>query len=244
MQRAYHRWYSHRVGRNMEVLVFGHAGERVLVFPTRQGRFYDYENWGLVEAVRDRVERGSLQLYCVDSFDSQSLYDWGISPRQRVEHLRWFEEYVLCEVLPLSCALNPDSTLVAHGCSIGAFHAVNIAFRHPQLFRRVVALSGRFDLTHAYAWYPDLFSGYYDTDVYFNTPNHYLPNLTDEDSLRNMRALDIRIVVGEQDYFYGSNRQLSEALWSKGVWHAFRVWEGRAAHAPHYWREMVAHHLG
>jgi esterase/lipase superfamily enzyme len=242
MQRAYHRWYSHRVGRDMELLVFGHAGERVVVFPTRQGRFYDYENWGLLEAVRDRIEAGRLQLYCVDSFDSQSLYDWGISPRERVERLRWFEEYILCEVLPLSHALNPHAPLVAHGCSIGAFHAVNIAFRHARLFSRVVAFSGRFDLTHAYAWYPDLFSGYYDAAVYFNTPNHYLPNLTDETLLASLRALDIRLVVGEHDYFFPSNRELSEILWSKGIWHAFRVW-GRAAHAPQYWRTMVAQYL-
>src|ERR1700761_175428 len=99
MHRAYHKWYSHRVGREMELLVFGHAGERVLVFPTRQGRFYDYENWGLVDAIRDRIEAGHVQLYCVDSYDSHSLYDWGCAPWERIERLRWFEEYVLCEVL-------------------------------------------------------------------------------------------------------------------------------------------------
>jgi esterase/lipase superfamily enzyme len=244
MRRDYHRWYSRRVERDMEVLVFGHAGDRVLVFPTRQGRFYDYENWGLVDAVRDRIEAGHIQLFCVDSFDSTSLYNWNIAPWERIARHRAYEEYVLCEVLPLSESINPGSRLIAHGCSIGAYHAVNIAFRHPWLFRKVVGFSGRYDLTHEYAWYRDLFSGYYDESIYFNTPNHFIPNLTDESILHALRSLDIRLVVGEDDYFLESNRQLSAALWRKGVWHTFDVWPHRAAHAPRYWREMAERHIG
>ncbi|WP_295438711.1 hypothetical protein [uncultured Thiodictyon sp.] len=41
MNREYHRWYSERLGRTMELLVFGHAGAKVLVFPTRDGRFHE-----------------------------------------------------------------------------------------------------------------------------------------------------------------------------------------------------------
>jgi len=227
----------------MELLVFGHAGERVIVFPTRQGRFYDYENWGMVDAVRHRIDAGELQLYCVDSHDSYSLYDWGIPPWERIARHHDFEEYILCEVLPLTQRLNDHPALVAHGCSIGAFHAVTIAFRHPWLFRRVVGFSGRYDLTHAYAWYRDLFSGHYDANVYFHMPNHFVPNLTEPHVLQQLRSLDIRLAIGEADYFIESNRLLSAALWEKGIWHAFDVLPGRAAHSPPYWREMAARHL-
>jgi esterase/lipase superfamily enzyme len=226
----------------MELLVFGHAGDRVVVFPTRQGRFYDYENWGLVDAVRDRIEAGSLQLYCIDSCDSQSLYDFGIAPWDRIARHRAFEEYVLCEVLPFSWSLNAHSPLVAHGCSIGAYHAVTIAFRHPWLFRKVVGLSGRYDLTREFAWYRDLFSGYYDENIYFHTPNHFIPNLASDEILRQLRALDIRLAIREGDFFIESNRDLSAALWAKGVWHAFDVWPG-TGHAPRTWRDMAARHL-
>lgn len=243
MNREYHRWFSPRVNREMELLVFGHAGDRVLVFPTRQGRFYDYENWGMVEAVRDRIEAGELQLLCVDSYDSHSLYAWEFAPRERIVRHHAFEEYILGEVLPFTETLNPDARLVAHGCSIGAYHAVTIAFRHPALFAKVVALSGRYDLTRAITWYPDLFSGYYDSDIYFHTPNHFIPNLADESILARLRGLDIRLAVGQTDYFFESNHALSEALWAKGIWHAFDVWPGRSAHAPRYWREMAPRHL-
>jgi esterase/lipase superfamily enzyme len=33
MQRQYQRWYSHSLGRDMELLVFGHAGPPIIVFP-------------------------------------------------------------------------------------------------------------------------------------------------------------------------------------------------------------------
>jgi esterase/lipase superfamily enzyme len=242
MRREYHEWYSHRVQRTMELLVFGHAGDRVIVFPTRQGRFFDYENWGIVERLHERIDAGAMQLFCVDSHDSYGLYNFEIAPWERIERHRWFEEYILCEVLPFTSSINPDSRLVAHGCSIGGYHAVNIAFRHPSRFAKVVGLSGRYDLTHEYAWYRDLFSGFYNAEIYFHTPNHFIPNLSDPGALRHMRALDIRLAIGEDDFFVESNRNLSEALWSKGVWHAFDIWPGKA-HTPHAWREMAARHL-
>jgi esterase/lipase superfamily enzyme len=58
----------------MELLVFGHGGARVIVFPTREGRFFDYENFGLVASLSHRIEAGRIQLFCVDSVDSESLY--------------------------------------------------------------------------------------------------------------------------------------------------------------------------
>jgi len=242
MNREYHRWYSHRVHREMELLVFGHAGDRVLVFPTRQGRFYDYEDWGIVDAVRDRIEAGRLQLFCVDSYDSEGLYRHDIAPWERIGRHQQFEEYILCEVVPFTQVRNAGSRLVAHGCSLGAYHAANIAFRHPWLFGKVVSLSGRYDLTRAFASYHDLFGGYYDTTIYFHTPAHFVPNLADERHLRPLRSLDIRLAVGQGDHFIESNHQLSAALWDKGVWHAFDVWPGKA-HTPRSWREMVARHL-
>src|SRR5215469_400536 len=99
MNREYHKWFSPSLGREMELLVFGHAGARVLVFPTRQGRFYDYENWRQIEAVADRIEEGALQLICVDSVDSESLYCDGCPPSRRIARHREYEAYIMEEVL-------------------------------------------------------------------------------------------------------------------------------------------------
>ena len=72
MKREYHKWSSPALGRDMELLVFGHDGPPALVFPTSCGRFFEFEDRGMVNAVRDKLEHGHLQLICVDSIDSES----------------------------------------------------------------------------------------------------------------------------------------------------------------------------
>ncbi|MFO7642686.1 MAG: alpha/beta hydrolase-fold protein [Candidatus Competibacteraceae bacterium] len=238
MNREYHRWYSHRLGRDMELLIFGHGGAKVLVFPTRCGRFHEYENMGLVGALRHKIEHGQLQLYCVDSIDEESFYCFWSRPWDRVHRHLQYESYLLDEVLPLMWVKNSHPCVISHGCSFGAFHAVNFAFRHPRVFRKVVALSGRYDLTESVDDFRNLFDGHYDDQVYFNTPNHFLPNLGDSWLLDHLRRLDIVMVIGDQDPFLDNNRRLSESLWRQGVWHAMHVWQGRA-HSPKYWRKMV-----
>jgi esterase/lipase superfamily enzyme len=242
MRREYRKWYSQRLQRSMELLIFGHAGARVLVFPTRAGRFYDYEDWGMVGALRHHLDEGWLQLFCVDSVDSESLYAFWRPPHERMQRHAQYEAYLRDEVLPLSCALNANPCLIAHGCSLGAYHAVNIAFRHPHLFCKVVALSGRYDLTEAVGSFPSLFDGYYDEQIYFHTPSHFVPNLHDPQVIEQMRRLEIILVCGEHDCFAENNRRLSQALWDKGIWNALHVWQGEA-HRARYWREMVRMYL-
>ncbi|AFL74681.1 esterase family protein [Thiocystis violascens] len=238
MNREYHRWYSHRLGREMELLVFGHAGAKVLVFPTRDGRFHEYEDLRLVESLRHKIEAGQLQLYCVDSIDWESLYCFWNHPADRIRRHHAFEDYVLNEVLPLMAAKNPHPCTISHGCSLGAFHAVNIAFRHPHLFRKVAAFSGRYDLSLNVEDFRDLFGGHRDDLTYFHTPTQYLPNLGCPDRLAALRRLDIVLVVGSQDPFLDNNRYLSRLLWDKGIWHTLHEWDGRA-HQGHAWRRMA-----
>ncbi|GMQ79550.1 MAG: hypothetical protein BMS9Abin02_2149 [Anaerolineae bacterium] len=74
MKREYHRWYSPSLARDMELLIFGHSGARLLVFPTSMGRFFEWEDRGMIGSLSDQIERGWLQLTCVDSIDEDSWY--------------------------------------------------------------------------------------------------------------------------------------------------------------------------
>jgi esterase/lipase superfamily enzyme len=242
MNRAYHKWFSPYLGREMELLVFGHAGARVLVFPTRGGRFFDYENWGMVDAIREKLERGWLQLFCVDSVDAESLYCHSCPPHERIKRHLQYEGYIVHEVLSFTRKLNSNMFLIAHGCSMGAYHALNFAFRHPQLVGKLVALSGRYDLTRPVEDFRDLFDGYYDQTIYFNTPCHFVPNIHDEQQLEALRRMDITFVVGAADPFLASNCALSHGLQQIGVEHTFMVWEGRA-HKARHWRRMAELYL-
>lgn len=226
----------------MELLVFGHAGAKVIVFPTRDGRFHEYEDLRIVEQLAPKIDSGHLQLYCVDSIDHDSLYCGWKHPADRMLRHIQFEDYILNEVFPFMESKNGHECTIAHGCSLGAYHAGNIALRHPHLFRKLAAFSGRFDLTEPLEWFGDLFDGYYDENIYFHTPGHFLPNLESEKSLRKLRNMDVVLVVGEEDPFLGSNRHISEQLWSKGVPNRLEIWKERA-HRGYYWRRMAPLYL-
>lgn len=236
MYRDYHRWYSPNLGRDMELLVLGHAGARVLIFPTSQGRFFEYEDRGMVANLVDQIDQGQLQLFCVDSVDAESFYCRWAHPSGRIRRHAQYEAYLLEEVLPLSQTLNPNPFLITHGCSFGAYHALNLALRHPHRVGRVLAVSGKYDMT-------SFFDGYYDDLIYFHTPRHYVPNLTDGAMLDAMRRMDIILAVGKDDPNIEDNRAMSGALWAKGVGNALREWDGWCHDWP-YWSQMVHQYIG
>jgi esterase/lipase superfamily enzyme len=242
MHREYYNWFSHRLNRDMELLVFGHAGAKVMVFPTRDGRFHEYEDLRIVDSLADKINAGELQLWCLDSIAWETFYCFWRHPADRIQRHIQYEEYVLNEVMPLMNQLNPNPVTIAHGCSLGAFHASNMAFRYPQFFQKLAVFSGRYDLTMNVEAFQDLFSGYYDENIYFHTPTHFLPNLDCDWRLEHLHDMEIVMVVGDADPFLHNNQQLSELLDSKGVQHRLHVWEGRA-HRGHYWRKMAALYL-
>ena len=55
--------------RGGTVIRYGHWGRPVVVFPSERGRAWDYENNGMVDAVRDLIDDGRVKLYFVDSVD-------------------------------------------------------------------------------------------------------------------------------------------------------------------------------
>ena len=222
----------------MELLVFGHAGAKVLIFPTREGRFYEYENLGMVDVLAHKIHDGHLQLVCVDSIDPETFYCHWSHPADRIQRHIQFEEYILNEVIPFISDKNPHPTLIAHGCSLGAFHAANLAFRHPHLFQKLCAFSGRYDLTMAVECFYNLLDSYYDENIYYHTPTHFLPQLECAWRLEHLRQMDIVLAVGKEDPFLGNNYYLSQILWSKGIWHALHEWDGRA-HRGSSWRQMA-----
>jgi esterase/lipase superfamily enzyme len=242
MHREYHKWWSPNLGREMELLVFGHSGAKVLVFPTRGGRFYEYENLRLVDTLADKIHSGYLQLYCVDSVDIESMYCFWAHPHGRISRHIQFEEYILQEVFPLMAQKNDHPCTISHGCSLGAFHAANIFFRHPHLFSRLVAFSGRYDLTWQVESFSDLFDGFYNEDIYYHTPTHFLQNLNCQEKLRHIIESDIVLTIGREDPFLQNNHLLSEILNKKGVPHQMYEWDGRA-HRGHYWRQMAPLYL-
>ncbi len=238
MKREYHRWHSPALGRDMELLVFGHAGERLLVFPSRKNRFFEYEDHGMVHSLRHRLAAGQLQMVCVDGIDEEALYCFEKQPEERIARHMQYERYIIEEVLPFSAKLNPRTLLTAHGCSFGAYHAVTFALRHPERFARAVAFSGRYDLTLHVGDFHSLFHGFYDDSLRAIMPSHFLPPITSAPLLRKLRKLRLTLIIGEDDPFYENNVELCATFAAKKIPHELHAWCG-GAHRFRYWRQMA-----
>src|SRR4051812_21146637 len=145
MKRDYRKWWSPALEREMELLVFGERGTPVIVFPTSMGRFYQWEDFGMIEHMRTRIDEGWLQLWCVDSIDGESLYAKTKTWQQRATRYLGYELYVLDEVVPAIRAENDVDFLIAVGASFGALHAVTFATRRPGIIRKAIGLSGAYD---------------------------------------------------------------------------------------------------
>ncbi len=220
----------------MEMLIFGHAGNPTLVFPTSQGRFFEYEDRGMVGALAHKLEHGQLQLFCVDSVDSESWYNRGVHPRQRVERHMTYESYLLHEVLPLIKQKNQSLSLAVTGCSFGGYHAVNFALRHPDVVTHCYSMSGAFDIKQ-------FLDGYYDNDCYFNSPHDYLQNMGDPWYLDRYRHNWYLLATGNHDFCWNDNEMLAIHMRNKSMNHRVDVWGDGTGHDWPWWHRMAEQYL-
>ncbi len=236
MNREHHKWYSPALNRDMELLIFGHAGARVLVFPTSMGRFYEWEDREMMQTLAEHIEQGWLQLYCVDSVDKESWYAREKHPAERALRQTQYEGYLLNEVLPLSTQKNRNPFLITTGASFGAYHAISFGLRHPHLVGRAIGMSGIYDIT-------DWTDGFYDESIYFHNPLDFISNEHDPNRLAALRHVDIIMAVGRDDQLRESSERLSTILWDKGIGNALRLWDGWAHDWP-WWHQMIKLYIG
>jgi esterase/lipase superfamily enzyme len=236
MKREYHRWHSPSLDRDMELLAFGHAGARVLAFPTSMGRFYQWEDFGLVGALGEHLEQGWIQLFCVDSVDGESWYAKHLPPADRARRHAQYDRYLVSEVLPFTAQANPNPFLMTTGPSFGAYHAVNFALRYPQVVNRTIGMSGLYDIAR-------FTGGYTDDLVYYHNPCAFIANEHEPERLEALRRQDIILPIGRTDPSYPNNERFSEILWSKGIGHALRTWDGWAHDWP-WWQQMIQRYIG
>lgn len=236
MHRAYRKWWSPSLGRDMELLVFGHGGIPVLVFPSSMGRFYEWEDFGMVEALTPQLAHGHNRLLCLDSVDAESFYNRVAPPAYRLARHAQYERYVIDEVLPFARHLSGQDFIIAAGASFGAYHAANLVFKHPGRFGKLIALSGAYDIR-------SFLNGHYDDAVYFNNPVDYLPNLQDPHLLAALRRTRLVLTAGEYDPCKDANLRISHLLHQKGIPHTFDFLSGAFGHDWPWWRALIQKHI-
>lgn len=213
------------------MLVYGHAGYPVIIFPTTMGRYYESKDFKLIESVSWFLEQGLIQIYCPDSMDMHSWYNKSIHPADRVKNHNWYDQFILNEVVHNIRTEKSIPKVCVAGASFGGYHAANFAFRHPESVSHLFSMSGAFDVK-------SFMDGYYDDNVYFNNPVDYLPDSNHPD----LWQMNIVLGAGEWDICLEANKTLSGILNNKGIKHWFdiRKW---AEHDWPIWRDMFPHYL-
>ncbi len=235
MNEHYVRWHTRHLSRDFEMLVFGHGGYPVILFPTSLGRYYQNKDFGLIEAVGPLLDAGRIRIYCPDGIDEQSWYNKGIAPVDRVRTHEAYENVILHDVVPRAMHETGHARVCLAGASFGAYHAMNFALRHPDLAGYCLCLSGSFEIR-------SFLDGYYDERCYFQNPVDYLPNLNDPWFLERLRHMGIVLGTGDRDNCRDRNLHFSHLLHAKGIAHFLddRKWCG---HDWNYWRDMFPQYV-
>jgi esterase/lipase superfamily enzyme len=226
------------------VIAYGHYGRPVLVFPAEQGRAWDFENNGMIDAVADLIDAGRVKFYCVDSADDYSWSDRSAPIDERARRHEEYEAWILGSVAAWIAGDCGDQVEIATmGCSLGAYHAVNIALKHAHVFPLALGFSGNYDPTTWHAW------GEPGDATYFNNPMAYVANL-DGGHLDWLRErLSLLLIVGQGAWEVSptgalpSTRALADLLASKGIRHELDVWGFDTPHDWPSWRAQLRHHL-
>ena len=217
----------------MELLVFGHGGRPMIVFPTSMGAFFEYEDRGMVGALAGKLEHGALQLICVSTVDAETFYARDRHPRARVERYLAYERYLIEDVMSFVSQGSGSPTAGVTGCSFGAYHAFTMALRHPDIFTSCIPMGGAFDVSR-------FLDGYGDLDSYLLSAPQFLPRLQDPWFLDRYRRNKWVLVTGERDICRADTEQAAGLLRAKGIPHSLHVWEHGSEHDWPEWRRMAA----
>lgn len=237
MTAQYFKEHSCQLGRDMEFKVFGGSGRLCLAFAPQNGRFYDFENFGMVETLRPWLDSGRLMLVCVDSIDGETWSDATGDPRRRIELQEAWFRYVTQELLPRARQLGvTHGKAIVTGCSMGGVHAGNFFFRRPDLFDTMISLSGLF---HADYFFHD----YMDDLVYQNSPLHFLKNMPDDHPYMALyRRSQIICCVGQgawEDDLLDGTRRLDVLLREKNIPAWVDYWGFDVSHDWCWWQKQL-----
>jgi esterase/lipase superfamily enzyme len=239
MHREYHRWHSPRLGRDMGIAVYGHYGQPILGFPTSGGDEWELEGQGMIGALADFLAAGRIKIFTASSNTAEGFYNKHAHPLHRSWVQRRYDEHIRWEVIPFiqDHVHSHDIGVTTMGASLGAYHAANTLFKHPDVVKRCYALSGVYDMKR-------FMDGMYDENFYFNNPVDYLPGLSDPYLLRALSTCEIHIATGSGPWEDSSHSyRLSEILRQRGIQHHLDDWGPMGGHDWPYWKHQMREYV-
>lgn len=239
MIKQKHSWISKYLDKEMELVHYGHYGLVFLMFPATSDDCYEFELNGALDLVQNYVEKGKCSIFSLSSLNFESWLNPEKNEKEKLEIQINYYQYIIEEVLPfIFQECGGPIPIIPTGGGIGAYHSSNLFFKRPDLFYGVVSMSGTYNLEH-------FTNGYFDEQCYFNSPIHFLPNLTDEYWLSFLRNKDhIYLLTGSGDNEHPENLEdFIGILNNKKIKHNTEFWGREWHHDWTTWKSMLLYIL-
>jgi len=232
------KWHSERLGQEVAVVRWGDIGTPVLVFPTAGGDAEEIERFHLIAAVAPLLDAGRIKLYSCDSIAGRAWITQEGDDRHRARVQNQFHEFVYREVVPairMDCQ-DPAIEIIATGASIGAYNALAVTCRYPDVFRAAICMSGTYNLERFVDADKTL-------DFYYASPLHFLGDMQGE----HLEALKRRFVLlasgqGRAEDI-GESWRVAHLLGLKGIPNRVDPWGPDWHHDWPTWRRMLPQYL-
>ncbi len=235
MEKETGSWYSPALGQDMPIVSYGHSGFALLLVPTAAADYLEYERFLMIDALKPFIESGKMRVFSVNSINNESWLNNEMLPEHKAIRHNQFNDYIFFEVAPyIRNKAGADTMIFVSGASFGALHSMNLFLKRPDIINGAISMSGVYDLT-------EYTKGFWDDQVYFNSPIHYIPNLEDPFFLDRIKASHhIHIYTGSGNYEDpDANRRFSEVLNNKGIHHDLDIWGADIDHDWPTWRAML-----
>jgi len=239
MEKSLFGWHSPILEKEMPIAIYGHYGFALLLVPTAAADYLEYERFQMMDVLTPQIESGKVKVYSINSINNESWLNNQMDPRHKSIRHQQFNDYVFNEVIPfIRTNSSPDTPVITCGASFGALHSMNLFLKRPDIINGVIAMSGVYDLT-------EYTKGYFDDDVYFNSPMHYMPNLADHNTLEQIRKSNhLHILTGSGSYEDpASSGRFAKILYDKGINYELDVWGSEWPHDWNTWREMLPKYI-
>jgi len=239
MKRELFNWHSSALQKDMPIVRYGDYGFAILLVPTAAADYLEYERFQLMETLTPYINSGKVQIFSINSINNESWLNNEMLGEHKAIRQNQFNEYVYNEVIPfIKTNTSAETPIITCGASFGALHSMNLFLKRPDLINGVIAMSGVYDLT-------EYTKGYFDDQVYFNSPHHYIANLTNHNALEQIRKSNhIHILTGAGDYEDPeASKHFASILYSKGIIYELDVWGKEWKHDWPTWRAMLPLYL-
>lgn len=239
MERKINSWHSPAIGQEMPIVSYGHYGFALLLIPTAAADYLEYERFQLIDALAPMINAGKLRVYSINSMNKESWMNNQMLGEHKAIRHNQFNEYVFNEVIPfIRNSTSPEIMIYTCGASFGALHAMNLFLKRPDIINGAISMSGVYNLT-------EYSKGFWDDQVFYNSPEHYMPGLKDPFYLDKIKASHhIHIYTGSGDYEDPeAAKRFAGILYEKGIWYDLDVWGQDIKHDWPTWIKMLPYIL-